>query len=138
MNILELPFNAFVGIERSPKEGFVLSLPSDEKYTNHLGTVHAGALVALAEATSGEGMIALSNQVEADVIPIVRRLETKFKKPASGRIHSKFRVEEEKVNEFIDQLNAKGRSVLSVGVEIFNEEDTLAMTATVDWFVSKK
>lgn len=138
MEITELPFNSFIGIEKSPDEGFVLSLPGDEKYTNHVGTVHASALVALAEATSGECLVELSDKIDFDVIPLVRRMETKFRKPATGRIHSKYNLEDGKEEAFLDQLRSKGRSILPVRVEVRDEEETLALTATVDWFVSKR
>jgi len=51
MTIEELAFNQLIGITRSESgENSVLSLPNDIRYTNHLGTVHAGAQLALAEA----------------------------------------------------------------------------------------
>lgn len=138
MKITKLPFNSFIGIEKSDREGFVLSLPDNTKYTNHVGTVHASALVALAEATSGECLVVLSKRIDFDVIPLVRRLETKFRKPAVGSIHSKYKLEDGKDESFLNQLATKGRSLLPVLVEVFDSKGTLALTATVDWFVSKK
>lgn len=137
MDIAELPFNSFIGIEKSSIDDFVLSLPGEEKYTNHLGTVHASALVALAEATSGECVIQLCGRLDFDVMPLVRRLGTKFRKPANGRIDSKFRVPSEAAETFLSLLQARGRAMLSVPVEVYDESGALAMTATVDWFVSK-
>ena len=138
MEITELPFNSFIGIERSTKDGFILALPDDKKYTNHLRTVHASALVALAEATSGECLVELSKRFFFDVIPLVRRLETKFRKPANGGIHSKYRIEDGKEEEFLNQLQNKGRSILPIQVEVYDESGTLSLNAVVDWFVSKK
>jgi len=138
MEITELPFNSFIGVERSTNDGFTLALPDDKKYTTHVGTVHASALVALADATSGECLVELSKRFAFDVIPLVRRLETKFRKPANGRVHSKHKIEDGKEEEFLNQLQNKGRSILPVQVEVHGESRTLAITATVDWFVSKK
>lgn len=138
MEITELPFNSFIGIKRSSRDGFVLALTGDKKYSNHIGTVHASALVALAEATSGECLVELSKRFDFDVVPLVRRLETKFRKPAIGSIHSKYKIEDGKKEEFLNQLQNKGRSVLPIQVEVHDENGTLALTATVDWFVSKK
>jgi acyl-coenzyme A thioesterase PaaI-like protein len=54
MDVISLPFNRLIGLEAgSPESGFLLSLPAGVQYTNHLGTVHASALFAVAEAASG-------------------------------------------------------------------------------------
>ena len=50
MDVTKIPFNALIGLAHSDEPKYLLMLPVDEKYTNHLGTVHAGALFALAEA----------------------------------------------------------------------------------------
>ena len=52
MKITDLPFNQLIGITAAEKDDGMLCLPNDVRYTNHLGTVHASALLALAEATS--------------------------------------------------------------------------------------
>ncbi len=54
MDVTKLPFNHLIGLELAdPGSDFLVSLPDDVKYTNHLGTVHASALFAVAEAASG-------------------------------------------------------------------------------------
>lgn len=41
MDISQLPFNQLIGLElASPASGFLVSLPTGQQYTNHLGTVH--------------------------------------------------------------------------------------------------
>ena len=53
MDVSQLPFNHYIGLELASQEsGFLVSLPEDPKYTNHVGTVHASALLAVAEAGS--------------------------------------------------------------------------------------
>src|ERR1035438_3923744 len=108
VNIADLPFNRLIGIAPSQKEGCVLSLPNDVRYTNHLGTVHACALIALAEATSGDYLIKESAGVEFEVIAVVRRLEAKFRKPACGAVHSTITVTTEKKEEFLSLLGNSG------------------------------
>jgi acyl-coenzyme A thioesterase PaaI-like protein len=53
-HVTELPFNAFLGLQLASDPEQLLQLPAGAKYLNHLGTVHASALLALAEASSGE------------------------------------------------------------------------------------
>ena len=78
-SVTELPFNVLVGIERlnDASGGGLLRLPDGDHYHNHLGTVHASALLALAEATSGEFLL---REVGFDggLFPVVRRLESRF------------------------------------------------------------
>ena len=57
MDVTDLPFNALIGIERAEANNALLRLPSDPRYLNHLGSVHASALLALAEASSGEFLL---------------------------------------------------------------------------------
>ena len=138
MKITDLPFNKFIGIEVSEREGFALSLPDDKKYTNHLGTVHASALLALAEASSGDYLIAQLNDIGFEVVPVVRRMEAKFKKPAHGCIFSKVKVPDEKRGDFLEALRKKERALIEIEVDVFDASDSHAVTATVEWFVAKR
>ena len=45
MDVTDLPFNALIGIERAEANNALLRLPSDPRYLNHLGSVHASALL---------------------------------------------------------------------------------------------
>jgi acyl-coenzyme A thioesterase PaaI-like protein len=137
MNITDLPFNRFIGIARSEKEGSVLSLPNNLRYTNHLGTVHASALLALAEATSGDYLIKELQGIGFEVLPVVRRIEAKFRKPAYGAIYSKVNVAPEKKDEFMSMLAAKGRALLEIPVDVHDEKGTHALAATLEWFVAR-
>jgi acyl-coenzyme A thioesterase PaaI-like protein len=138
MKITDLPFNSFMGIVPADKEGYALSLPHDAKYLNHLGTVHASALLALAEATSGDCLLQEFGDLGFEVIPVVRRLEAKFRKPAMGALHSVAKVEQQKKEEFKATLMAKGRALLEIKVEVYDVSGTHSLTATVEWFVAKK
>lgn len=138
MNITDLPFNRFIGIARTQADGAVLALPGDDRYGNHLGTVHASALLALAEATSGEHLIRRFPDLGFGVVPVVRRVEAKFRKPALGAVHSKSSVPPEQEAEFRTTLTAKGRALITISVEVFDEHDAHALTATFEWFVARK
>ena len=54
MNVTQLPFNALIGIERSEADGALLQLPAGSRYLNHLGTVHASALLAFPIRRTGQ------------------------------------------------------------------------------------
>jgi uncharacterized protein DUF4442 len=80
-----LPFNSFVGIQLADDTAHLLRLPSGKQYLNHLGTVHASAQLTLAEASSSEFLLRHFGSVDG-IIPVVRRMDAKFRKPASRSI----------------------------------------------------
>src|SRR6478672_11347065 len=87
ISVTELPFNSLVGIEVARDPSRLLQLSAGEQYLNHLGSVHASAQLALAEASSGEFLMQHFGSV-AGLVPVVRRMEAKFRKPAHGAITS--------------------------------------------------
>lgn len=90
MNIEDIPFNRLIGLQREPAGGeFTVSLPADVRYHNHLGIVHAAAQLAVAEAASGDWMLRNFGDHAEEFIAVVRRMETKFKHPARGKIFGK-------------------------------------------------
>ena len=112
--------------------------PDDVRYTNHLGTVHASAQLALAEATSGEYLLSEFKDINFDVLPVVRRLEAKFRKPAYGAVFSRMSVTPEKKEEFVSNLTLRGRALLEVQVDVYDEKGAHALAAVVEWFVARK
>jgi acyl-coenzyme A thioesterase PaaI-like protein len=138
VTITELPFNRLIGMEVSRREGSIFSLPGDTRYTNHLGHVHASALLALAEAASGELLKRALENGEYDVLPVVRRVEAKFRNPAVGAVYAAPAVSEADMQEFLAALAAKARSFLEIRVDVHDEAGTHALIAKVEWFVSRK
>ncbi|HEV7404171.1 MAG TPA: DUF4442 domain-containing protein [Chthoniobacteraceae bacterium] len=136
-SVTELPFNRFVGIEVAADAAHLLRLPSGEQYLNHLGTVHASALLALAEASSGEFLLRHFGSSDG-VIPVVRRIEAKFRKPARGAVGSTAGAAVEALTQLEADLAAKGRALISIGVELHDESGTHVLSASVEWFVQRR
>src|SRR5262245_53679734 len=100
MDVTQLPFNRLLGLETAPPDSeFLVSLPDGTQYTNHLGTVHAGALLAVAEAGSGAYLVKHLG-TGSGYVPVVRRLEAKFRKPAHGRVSARVVVPAEEVADW--------------------------------------
>ncbi|MFT3831062.1 MAG: YiiD C-terminal domain-containing protein [Opitutaceae bacterium] len=136
MDVTQLPFNALIGLGRGADGA--LALPSDPKYGNHLGTVHAGVLLTLAEAASGDCLAREFASLGFPVVPVVRRLEAKFRKPAQGAIHAVATLAPEAKAEFLAALTTKGRALLTVNVDVHDASGTHALSATVEWFVARR
>ncbi len=134
-SVTELPFNRHIGLEAGGEGEELLRLPEGERYLNHLGTVHASALLALAEASSGELLLKHFGSAEG-VVPVVRRLEAKFRKPAHGAVGAKAFIDAEELAQLQVNLASKGRAVLSVAVELYDSTGAHVMSATVEWFLA--
>ncbi|GEP44516.1 DUF4442 domain-containing protein [Brevifollis gellanilyticus] len=135
-SVTELPFNTFLGITPASEPNQMLQLPAGGQYLNHLGTVHASALLALAEASSGEYLLKHFGSSEG-VVPVVRHIEAKFRKPANGSVHSSVITAPEALAQLNADLTAKGRALISVTVELHDESGTHALTASVEWFIQR-
>ena len=90
MDIIQLPFNRFIGIQKCEEDtNGLFQLSADPIYLNHFDTIHASAIYSLGEASSGEF---LSRNLKVDiekVFPILRRADIKYRKPATGQVYSK-------------------------------------------------
>jgi acyl-coenzyme A thioesterase PaaI-like protein len=135
MDVTQLPFNRLLGLEpAAPDSGLLVSLPAGPQYTNHLGTVHAGALLAVAEAGSGALLVRHLGSGPG-YVPVVRRLEAKFRKPARGRVSARCAVPAEEVGRWSADLAARGRVSAPVPVEVVDAAGVVVLAAVVEWFI---
>ena len=135
MNITDLPFNAFLGIEVTA-DGDELQLPDDSRFTNHVGTVHAGALYSLAEAASGSFLLSHPSVDVEKVGALLRESSIKYRRPASGRIRSQTRCSDEAIEQMHAALAKRGRAKLLIEVDLLDDEDQVVASANLDWFAS--
>jgi len=135
-SVTELPFNSFLGIQKAAEPPQLLRLPAGGQYLNHLGTVHASAQLALAEASSGEFLLRALGSTDG-IVPVVRRLEAKFRKPANGAITSTVTTPQDTVDQLRADLAVKGRALISIAVELHDESGAHTLSATVDWFITR-
>jgi acyl-coenzyme A thioesterase PaaI-like protein len=136
-SVTELPFNCLLGIRPASDATYLLQLPSDTQYLNHLGTVHAGAQLALAEASSGEFLLKHFGSSDG-LVPVLRRVEAKFRNPANGAIMSTASTTPESLARLDAELSSKGRSVITIAVEIYDESGAHTLSATFDWFIQRQ
>lgn len=134
-SVTELPFNQFIGLQTVTEPPHVLRLPAGGHFLNHLGTVHASAQIALAEASGGEFLLRHLGSMNG-IVPVVRRLEAKFRKPANGAITSTVTTPPESLDQLRADLAAKGRALTSIAVEVHDESGAHTLTATVEWFIT--
>jgi len=138
MDVTQLPFNRLIGLEPAAADsGFLVGLPDGPQYTNHLGTVHAAALLAVAEAGSAALLLRHMGGATAGFVPVVRRLESKFRRPATGRVWARASVPPEEVARWSAELEARGRVSAAVPVEVVDAAGSVVLSAVVEWFIAR-
>lgn len=137
MDVSQLPFNRLIGLELVTADtGDLVRLPENPQYANHLGTVHASALLAVAEAGSGAFLGRRFGDGEG-FIPVVRTVEAKFRKPAQGAVTARCSASDEEVARWREELGSRGRCSLRIPMEVLDGTGSVVLRATVEWFVAK-
>lgn len=138
MNVTEIPFNRYLGMRQTQDgSGLLLELDDSPSYLNHVGTVHASAQLALAEATSGDLLLRALPELAGQAVAVVRRVEAKFRNPMRGKISSRGVTTVTDVQQSAGPLSTKGRAIISVTVEIVDQSGAVGLLATLEWFAQK-
>src|SRR6185312_14932825 len=81
----DLAFNQRLGLAAAPAgAAHLLELSLTPALHNHLGTMHAAAQFALAEAASAECLQRHFGAALGEVFAVVRGVEVKYRRPATG------------------------------------------------------
>jgi acyl-coenzyme A thioesterase PaaI-like protein len=136
MDVTQLPFNRLIGLEAAADGGLLVTLPDGPQYSNHLGTVHASALLAVAEAGSGAFLVQHLGSGDG-FVPLVRRLEARFRKPASGPVSARSAVPPGEVVRWSQELTDRGRVSASVPIEVVDGAGVVVLSAVVEWFIAR-
>ena len=136
MDVLELPFNAQLGLERCEDPRQLLALPFEERHFNHLGNLHAAALYALAEASSGEFLIRNRGDRE-DFGGVVRRATSKYSAPATSRVVATALTDPQNVAEAVAVVDAKGRALTTIEIELTGDDGTKIGRFAFDWLLGR-
>jgi acyl-coenzyme A thioesterase PaaI-like protein len=139
VDITDIPFNRLIGLQREPAGGeFTVSLPAGSRYHNHLGIVHAAAQLAVAEAASGEWMLRNFGARAAEFIAVVRRMETKFRQPARGKILGKATVSDAARAQLAADLGTRRALAFALRIDVYDEGGAHTLTGTVEWFITRR
>lgn len=129
-----IPFNKHLGleiVELAPGRG-VVRLPDEPHLTNHVGTQHAAALFAAAEAASGAAVVGALGGDLARVTPLARGAEVTFKKPARGPITATATLRDD-APAFVARALAEGRADADVVVAMTDASGVEVGSMTVRW-----
>ncbi len=139
IDITKVPFNQLLGISLSNQADYLLQLDNRKEYTNHLDTVHAAALFALAEGSGAQLLLkAFPEEIIDNVIPVLRKVDVSYKKPAVGIIKSKAILKDNTIDNISSELQTKKRVLITTIVELFDEQNVKVFVANFEWFVVLK
>lgn len=135
-DVAAVPFSRLVGLARSgdPSES-ALYLPFREALTNHLGTMHASAQLALAEAASGECLQQALPELSGQVLAVVRGVEARFRAPATSELRADPHVEPAALERLRRALVRRGVGRIEVAVELRDAAGAITLTAHYEWLL---
>ena len=136
IDIFDIPFNHFLGITESEKPDYLLQLASEEQHRNHVGSIHAAALFALAEATSGEYLIQRRGE-RTDIVGLLRRSTSKYSNPAHGVIYGSAEVTDDAFEAMVSAVDAKGKGLLDIAVKLDDENGVMVASFTFTWLLAE-
>jgi hypothetical protein len=135
MDVAKINFNEYLGINRSKDSNYTFEIKKNDNYLNHLKTIHASVLFALSEATSGECLLESFPEYKDKYVPILRKAEVKYSKPADNIIRSKSIISNEEKSRVITEIDKRKRALVNIKVELVNEMDEIIMKSNFEWFI---
>lgn len=134
-----LPFAQTTGIEiRDIGAGTAIAaLVQRHEVSNHIGSMHAGALFTLGETASGAAMSGAFATQLMNVRPIAFGASIAYVKVAKSEVIAQA-VVGTPADELLATLASDGRVTFDIGVTLANEAGETVATMTVGWLVSKR
>lgn len=131
-----VPFNRHLGLEILDVGSGTASvrLPEGPHLLNHVGSQHAAALFAVAEAASGGAMLGAFSDLMAQATPLARSAQISYLKPARGPIIATAHLAEP-LDGVRSRLDADGRAEFPVEVEVEDAAGLRVAEVTVSWHV---
>jgi len=140
MRVAELAFNRILGIVDAPAgAAHLLEMPATPLLRNHLGTVHAAAQFALAEAASAECLQRHYGHLlppEAG-IAVVRGVTVKYRRPVDGDLLAFGRPDAATLAHLEHDLATRTRLTAAVEVELRDRDGRTSFTGRFDWFIGR-
>jgi acyl-coenzyme A thioesterase PaaI-like protein len=139
MHVTDFAINKSLGMRLCPSaSGHILEMPETSLLLNHVGTIHASAQFALAEACSGEFLLRYLGEAQSSVLAVLRTADVKFRKVARGPLRASARFTDGPDDSLAAELEARGRALVSVFVEVADEQGLITMTGQYDWFLQRQ
>lgn len=134
-----VPFAAHVGVEITEIGGGVATAVLDQRSetSNHIGTLHAGALYTLGETASGAAMTGAFAAYLSKVRPLAVEAKVSYQRIARGRIEARAQTAEP-LADIMARFDADGRARFTIEVSLADSSGAMVASMSVDWVVSRR
>ena len=138
MKATDLALNQLLGIRDAPAGApHLLEMPFTPQLRNHLGTMHAAAQFALAEAASAECLQRHFGELAGRVFAVVREVVVNYRKPATGDLLAYGTLGESTRTGLVAGLATRGRASAVILIDLKDRTGTLTFHGKFDWFISQ-
>ena len=110
-----------------------VSVRNQRRVQNHLGQIHAGVMVLLAETI---GVMICTHNMPGGRIPLVKKLDARFVRRSEGAMRAVVRLDATQRQYIVD--NEKGEMDLDVTVTDESGEQPVLVTVTTAWIPRRK
>lgn len=93
---------------------------------NHFGASYAGSLFTVAEVLGG--IFASTSMTLEGAVPLVKRVEIDFRRPATTDVVSRTRLEDDEIARVLAETAERGKSDFQLQTELTDEAGTVVAT----------
>lgn len=134
-----VPFARHVGVELLEIGDGTASaaLEQREEVSNHIQSMHAGAMFTLAEAASGAALAGAFGPAILQLRPVAKTADIAFRKVALGRLIAQAHATETG-DRLMATIEEAGKVAFDVKVDVRDAAGDTVVEMTVNWYVSKQ
>ena len=111
------------------------TLEQRQEVSNHIGSMHAGAMFTLGEAASGAAMAGALAPVILQMRPVAAMGQIAFRKVAKGTLTAHAKTSRPG-SELMQAIKDDGKVAFDVAIDIRDAEGDTVVEMTVNWYVS--
>ena len=132
-----VPFANHVGVKLLEIADGTASAELDQcdEVSNHIQSMHAGAMFTLGEAASGAAMAGALAPVILNMRPVAAVASIAFKKVAKGKLTAHAKTSQDGA-ALMAAISAEGKVAFDVEVDIRDSSGDTVVEMTVNWYVS--
>jgi uncharacterized protein (TIGR00369 family) len=132
-----VPFARHAGVEIIEiADGFATAqLTQAQQLSNHLGSIHAGAIFTLGETASGAAMIGAFAEMAAMIRPVATSAKISYLKLGRGTIQARARTDIAGA-DLRHQLTGNGLVTFEINVDVQDTRERMIAQLVVSWRVS--
>lgn len=129
---------SFLGIKESTLVGHLLELDYNDKHKNHLNTFQGSVIYAMAEISTGVYLEKEFPREKITTVPLLRRSTVKYSSPGEKKLFSNVSLLRRTKTELLTELYEKGKVMINMQADVFDEKDQMVFRGRFEWFVSLK